>query len=218
MYLILQTTVSPGHASLIPQKVRTVLPISHMVDALTPLYHAADMHYRRQRLRLWRSERRSGNSVDEQTSPSNNQALSSNPTPTSPPRDGPPIERYDAAYPTRPFCRCNRIGELSLSFFLPAASLTLWKLNMSRHPISRCTVAPCACLSNTALMFKLAAPSAEMPLYRSLQLGCSSNSVNSSIFPTLRGRFTLGRTEPNPLPGCPVLVYLYRIARERHEC
>ena len=112
MYLILQTTVSPGHASLIPQKVRTVLPISHMVDALTPLYHAADMHYGRQRLRLWRSERRSGNSVDEQTSPSNNQALSSNPTPTSPPRNRPQLSGMVAAS-TRPFCRCNKIGELS---------------------------------------------------------------------------------------------------------
>jgi len=145
MYLGLETAVSLGHASIIPQKVRTVMPISHMVDALTPLYHAADMHYRRQRLRMWRSERRSGKSVDEQPSPSNNQALSSNPTPTSPPRDGPPIERYDAAYPTRPFCRCNRIGELTSELLLsvsgvidPAEATHVTPPDLALHHVPAC--------------------------------------------------------------------------------
>ena len=57
-------------------------------------------------------ERDGGKSVDEQPSPSNDQALSSNPTPTSPPRNRPQLSGMVAAS-TRPFCRCNKIGELS---------------------------------------------------------------------------------------------------------
>jgi hypothetical protein len=108
MYCRLQTAEAFELTLIILQKVRSVMPISHMVDALTPLTcRIADKGSDVENCRK---------SVDEQPSPSNDQANLA--------RTQPQLHLHIMMlHPTRPFCRCNRIQRSSE--LLSAASLTI---------------------------------------------------------------------------------------------
>jgi len=127
-------------------------------------------------------ERDGGKSVDEQPSPSNDQALSSNPTPTSS-----PYHDTVCCIPLGPFVAAIEFSESEL--LLSAASLTLEAKQHVTPPdlaLQRCTMCLPAC--STVFDVKLAAPSARLHSLSS-PLACLQTKLRpySSLFPTLRG-------------------------------